>query len=161
MEYLLLTQSGSSGKNQMILDDIRTLIQAYDDHSHITKRNFSDLFPARTETEVRDADTIIMVVPEWNGSIPYTLKQAIDQSGWPSYFKGKDIALIGTCGSDESDFESIKHLRYILNYIGAIVNLDNVLFKGLSKSLPKEHYRSETDQITQLIKEICSTSISS
>ena len=161
MEYLLLTQSGADGNNQLILDDIGTIIKAYDEHSHITKRNFSDLFPARTEFEVRDSETIVMVVPEWNGSIPYMLKQAIDQSGWPSYFKGKDIVLIGTCGSDESDFEGIKHLRYILHYIGANVNIDGVFFKGLSKSLPKEHYRTETNHLTQLIKEICSTSISS
>ena len=161
MEYLLLTQSGADGNNQLILDDIETIIKAYDEHSHITKHNFSDLFPTRTELEVNDADTIVMVVPEWNGSIPYTLKQAIDQSGWPSYFKGKDIVLIGTCGSAESDFEGIKHLRYILNYIGANVNTSGVFFKGLSKSLPKEHYRTETNHLTQLIKEICSTSISS
>ena len=160
MEYLLLTQSRPGGKNQMILDDIGKIIQAYDNHSHITKRNFSDLFPSRTESEVRDADTIVMVVPEWNGSIPYMLKQAIDQSGWPSYFKGAEIVLIGTCGSTDSEFEGIKHLRHILNYIGAIVNLDSVLFKGLSNDLPKEHYRSETNHLTQLIQKICSTSIS-
>ena len=160
MNYLLLTQSQKkSGKNWQILNDIQNLIEHYTQNANIAKKNFSELSPVIAEVKIKESDVIIMVVPEWNGSMPYTVKKLIDASGWPSILKGKKVVLIGTCGSMESDFEGIKHLRYILDYVGAIVKLDSVYFKGLSKDLPKEHYRSETIHLAKLLQEICSTTI--
>lgn len=158
--YLLITQSEKkTGKNWKILNDIQKLIEHFTQNANFSKNNFSELSPMIAEKRFNEADIIIMVVPEWNGSIPFTVKRLIDQSGWPSTLKGKKIVLIGTCGSMESDFEGIKHLRYILNYVGAIVKLDSVYFKGLSKDLPEEHYMSETLHLVNMIKEICSTII--
>ena len=159
MNFLLLTESSPTGKNQKIVNDIQNLIEHYTQNANFSKYNFRQLSPVVSEIKIKESDVIIMVVPEWNGSIPYTLKELIDNSGWPSAFKEKKIVLIGTCGSMESDFEGIKHLRYILGYVGAIVKLDSVYFKGLSKDLPKEHYRSETLHLVNLIQEICSTTI--
>jgi chromate reductase, NAD(P)H dehydrogenase (quinone) len=159
MEYLLLTQSGPDGKNQMILKDIGTIINTFDRCGNVIYKNFDDLSEFGYGNEIKNADTIVMVVPEWNGSIPYMLKQSIDQSGWPSFYKEKEIVLIGTCGGMESTFEGISHLRHILKYVGANVMPGDVFFNGLSKDLPKEHYRSETNYLTQLIKEICLTHI--
>ena len=158
--YLLITQSEKkTGKNWKILNDIQKLIEHFTQNANFSKKNFNELSPVIAEEKIGEADIIIMVVPEWNGSIPFTVKRLIDQSGWPSTFKGKKVVLIGTCGGAESNFEGIKHLRYILDYVGAIVNLNSVYFKGLAKDLPKEHYRSETLHITNLIQEICSTTI--
>ena len=159
MNYLILTESNPDGKNQEIVNDIQNLIEHYTQNANFSKKNFSELSPLVAEIKVKESDIIIMVVPEWNNSFPWTLKRLIDYSEWPSYFKEKKIVLIGTCGSMESNFEGIKHLRQILNYIGAIVKLDSVYFKGLSKNLSKEHYRSETNHLVNLIKEICSTEI--
>ncbi len=151
MNYLLLTQSTSTGKNWHILNDIQKLIEHYTQNANISKSMEFD----EPADKILEADVIIMVVPEWNGSIPYTLKKLIDESNWPSIFKGKKIVLIGTCGSMESNFEGITHLRHILNYIGANVKLDSVYFKGISKDLSKEHYRSETNHLVNLIQEVC------
>ena len=159
MNYLILTESSPTGKNQKIVNDIQNLIEHYTQNANFSKKNFSELSPIVAEVKIKESDVIIMVVPEWNNSFPWTLKQLIDNSGWPSVFKGKKIILIGTCGGMKSNFEGIKHLRQILNYIGAIVKLDSVYFKGLSKDLPKEHYRSETLHLAKLLQEVCSTTI--
>lgn len=162
MEYLILTESSPTGKNMKIAEDIKKIIEASCDKisnevTVLSSFKMSNIIHGSIELY----DHIVMVVPEWNGSFPYTLKQLIDNSEWPSHFENKKVTLIGTCGSMESNFEGIKHLRHILDYIGAIVNSESVYIKGLSKDLPKEHYRSETDQLVNIIIDICSTSISS
>ena len=159
MEYLILTESSPTGKNMKIAEDIKKIIDATSEISDEVTVLSSFKMSKIIHGSIELYDHIIMVVPEWNGSFPYTLKHLIDNSDWPSHFENKKVTLIGTCGSMESDFEGIKHLRHILDYIGAIVNSESVYIKGLSKDLSKEHYRSETDQLVNVIIDICSTSI--
>ena len=62
-----------------------------------------------------------MIVPEWNSSFPWTFKKMIDDSGYPSYFKGKEILLIGTSNTTFGNVVGVNHLANILEWIGAKV----------------------------------------
>jgi NAD(P)H-dependent FMN reductase len=62
-----------------------------------------------------------MIVPEWNGSFPYSFKKLIDDSGYPSWLKDKSILLIGTSNTTFGNVMGTSHLKYILEHIGANV----------------------------------------
>jgi putative NADPH-quinone reductase len=88
---LVLTQSSNTGQNYLLAQDCQTLIKHFSEIEADIK-NFDD------DIDLDLYDKILMIVPEWNRSIPYTLKSLIDNSGWPSEFKGKEVWMIGTSG---------------------------------------------------------------
>ncbi|MDZ4678192.1 MAG: NAD(P)H-dependent oxidoreductase [Oligoflexia bacterium] len=72
---------------------------------------------------LEEASAILIATPEYNGSIPGGLKNAID---WASRanknpFKGKTIALIGTSSGWWGATRSITHLRASLTHLQAVV----------------------------------------
>jgi NAD(P)H-dependent FMN reductase len=71
--------------------------------------------------DLEEADKIIMIVPEWNGSFPWTFKKMIDFSGYPSSLEGKSILLIGTSSSTFGNLLGISQLSSILGWVGANV----------------------------------------
>lgn len=73
------------------------------------------------EWDIKFARKIIMIVPEWNGSFPYSFKKMIDDSGYPSFFKGKEVLLIGTSSGNFGNIMGITHLQYVLEWVGAKV----------------------------------------
>ena len=83
--------------------------------------------------ELSNSDAIIMVVPEWNGSFPFSFKELIDSSGYPSRFKGKPIMLIGTSESTFGNLIGITHLQHVLEWIGADVWNKRISVPNLSK----------------------------
>jgi NAD(P)H-dependent FMN reductase len=76
-----------------------------------------------------------MIVPEWNGSFPFTVKKLIDDSGYPSLFEDKDILLIGTSASSMSNIIGIEQLNYILQFVGANVYKKKVYIPYISKDM--------------------------
>lgn len=78
--------------------------------------------PTTVEREdILSADKIVMVVPEWNCSFPWSFKKMIDDSGYPSSFEGKPIFLIGTSTTTFGNIVGINHLTHILDWLGAPV----------------------------------------
>ena len=98
-----------------------------------------------------------MIVPEWNGSIPYTLKKMIDESGWPSQLKNKDIYLIGTSAGIGGNMNGLSHLTDVLHYVGANVSSTKVYITQLSsfdKTSPQAI--AATEMMRDQMKELCS-----
>ncbi len=83
--------------------------------------------------QLKEAEGIIMIVPEWNGSFPFSYKELIDSSGYPSRFKGKKVLLIGTSETDFGNVMGITHLQHILEWIGAEVFNKRICIPRLSK----------------------------
>ena len=153
---LILTQSSKIGKNRLIAEDCATLIRHFSGNEP-TIRNFDEYESFNLE----DYNQIIMVVPEWNRSIPFTLKQMIDNAGWPSKLKDKDIYLIGTSGGIGGNMRGISHLTDILHYVGGEVNSLKVYVTQL-ETFDKESPQAiaATEMIRDQMKELCSTYIS-
>jgi chromate reductase len=78
----------------------------------------------RLRGEVRGADGVLIVTPEYNRSIPGVLKNAIDWASRPygqNSFDGKATAGIGTSQGSVGTAAAQQHLRSILAYLN--VNL--------------------------------------
>jgi chromate reductase, NAD(P)H dehydrogenase (quinone) len=68
--------------------------------------------------EVRAADGVVFVTPEYNYSVPGVLKNAIDWASRPAYesvFRGKPCMIITTSGGVMGGVRAQSHLKYILN----------------------------------------------
>ena len=63
-----------------------------------------------------ESDRFILVIPEYNASIPGILKLVIDCCD-PSIFKGKKCALIGISSGRAGNIRGLDHAMTILNYL--------------------------------------------
>jgi len=74
----------------------------------------------RLKREIRAADGILFVTPEYNRSIPGVLKNAIDHASRPygdSAWAGKPAGVIGTSGGKAGTAMAQQHLRNVLAYL--------------------------------------------
>jgi len=68
--------------------------------------------------EVRDADGVVFVTPEYNYSVPGLLKNAIDWASRPAYesvFRGKPCFIVTTSGGAMGGVRAQGHLKQMLN----------------------------------------------
>jgi len=73
---------------------------------------------------VRDADAVLIATPEYNGSIPGALKNAVDWVSRPfptNAFRNKPVAVIGTSHGAFGGVWSQAELRKVLGIVGARV----------------------------------------
>jgi len=70
------------------------------------------------------ADKLVFVTPEYNGSIPGSVKLFIDGCSVREYsrnFQQKKAALVGIASGRSGNLRGMEHLTSILNYLGAII----------------------------------------
>jgi len=148
---LILTQSSKTGQNYKLAKDCQKLIKHFSNiESDI--RNFDD-----DDIDLTLYNEVLMIVPEWNRSIPFTLKSLIDNSGWPSLLKNKLVWMIGTSGGFGGNLIGISHLNDILDYVGAIVKRPKVYIENMG-DFDREGPQGMATQklIMDIIKQICS-----
>jgi chromate reductase, NAD(P)H dehydrogenase (quinone) len=78
----------------------------------------------RLRDELQAADAVIIATPEYNGSIPGTLKNALDWASTPfpdNALKGKPVAVIGASTGGYGGMWAQAELRKVLGIIGARV----------------------------------------
>jgi chromate reductase, NAD(P)H dehydrogenase (quinone) len=71
-------------------------------------------------------DVIVIATPEYNGSIPGLLKNAIDwmsRDAKRAMFKGKKFSLMSAAGSAYGGKNAMKHLADILGQLGGVVEI--------------------------------------
>jgi hypothetical protein len=115
MKILIITQSSIGGLNHSIGESIKEVTSNENNDVIVIECDPTKI----TNESVLSSTHIIMVVPEWNGSFPYTFKQLIDNSGWPSSLKEKPIMLIGTSQTSFGNITGIAHLQQILQFCGS------------------------------------------
>ena len=74
----------------------------------------------RLKQQIRDADAVLFVTPEYNRSVPGVLKNAVDLGSRPygdSAFAGKPAAVIGASIGVIGTALAQQHLRNILAYL--------------------------------------------
>lgn len=87
--------------------------------------------------KLNQADGLIMVVPEYNGSFPGILKYFIDYFSYPETFEYRPVAFIGL-GWRFGGLRPVEHLQQVFNYRNAfnfperifISNAPNVITNG-------------------------------
>ncbi|MCD7098773.1 NADPH-dependent FMN reductase [Stenotrophomonas sp. MMGLT7] len=78
----------------------------------------------RLKQQIRAADAVLFVTPEYNRSIPGVLKNAIDTASRPygdSAFAGKPAAVIGASVGAIGTALAQQHLRNVLSYLDVAV----------------------------------------
>jgi chromate reductase len=79
---------------------------------------------AELRTLVRDADAVLIATPEYNGSIPGALKNALDWASRPvatNAFRGKPVAVIGASTGAFGAVWAQAETRKVLGLMGARV----------------------------------------
>ncbi len=72
-------------------------------------------------SKVAGAVGVVMVTPEYNGSLSSVLKVMIENLSYPSEVNGKPVVLAGVASGDIGAVKSLEHLRSICAHIGGIV----------------------------------------
>ncbi|PJB71679.1 MAG: NADPH-dependent oxidoreductase [Armatimonadetes bacterium CG_4_9_14_3_um_filter_58_7] len=70
---------------------------------------------------VSRATGVILVSPEYHGSVSSVMKLVIENLGFPSVLAGKPMALLGVAAGEIGAVKSLEQLRSICSHIGAIV----------------------------------------
>ena len=113
MKVLILTHSTHTGINYKVCEDISSIVNGSIHNIQIV------MVTEASESHFENVDKIIMVIPEWNGSMPWTFKKLIDDSGWPSFFLRKQVLLIGTANTSFGNVTGVSHMNQILEWIGS------------------------------------------
>jgi chromate reductase len=76
-------------------------------------------------TRIADADAVLFATPEFNGTMPGAMKNAVDWASRPSRERaalwGKPVAVFGACITDYGAIWAQDHLRKALGIAGARV----------------------------------------
>lgn len=97
--------------------------------------------------EIREADAILFVTPEYNHSIPGVLKNAIDWGSRPygqSLWEKLPAGLIGASIGDKGSYGAQLHLRQILNYLDMFVMNQPEFYLNGSKAFDEAGQLNET-----------------
>jgi chromate reductase len=109
------------------------------------------------------ADAVLIATPEYNGSIPGVLKNALDWTSVPfpdNALRGKPVAVIGASTGAYGGMWAQAELRKVLGIIGArVINADMSLGKahehfGDDGTLPDLHAGRLTNVIDALLAEV-------
>ena len=107
------------GVEYAVWDGLRDL-PAFDED----EENTSSFAVGAFRSAVADADAVLIVTPEYNGSIPGALKNALDWGSRPrdtAVFRGKPVAAIGASTGSFGGVWAHAETRKILGLMGARV----------------------------------------
>ncbi|MCS6795753.1 MAG: NAD(P)H-dependent oxidoreductase [Raineya sp.] len=88
--------------------------------------------------KVLNAEKIIFIVPEYNGSFPGVLKAFIDGMPYPNAFMDKKIALVGLSAGIQGGALALSHLSDIFSYLNAHVLGYKVKLIQIEKNMQNE-----------------------
>ncbi|UXX77717.1 NAD(P)H-dependent oxidoreductase [Reichenbachiella carrageenanivorans] len=71
--------------------------------------------------QMLEAEKMVFIVPEYNGSFPGVLKAFIDGLAFPHTFRDKKAALVGISSGVQGGGLALSHLTDIFNYCGTHV----------------------------------------
>ncbi len=132
-KYTIAVLVGSLRKESYNLQLARALEALAGEQAHFDYVEIGDLplynqdhdgdFPAqgtRLKQQIRSADAVLFVTPEYNRSVPGVLKNAIDTASRPygdSAFAGKPAAVLGVSVGAIGTAVAQQHLRNVLAYL--------------------------------------------
>jgi NAD(P)H-dependent FMN reductase len=90
---------------------------------HEVKGHYGDTAPdlmKQAITKLNQAEGIVVVCPEYNGSYPGALKYFIDHWGYPETFEYRPMALVGL-GGRFGGLRPVEHLQGVFGYRNAFL----------------------------------------
>ncbi len=87
---------------------------------------------------VIDADGIVMVIPEYNGSFPGILKLFIDYLPFPGAFEKMPIAFVGEASGAFGALRAVEQMQLICGYRNAYIYPERVFLQRISRKFNKQ-----------------------
>lgn len=84
--------------------------------------------------KITHSEALVVIVPEYNGSMPGALKYFIDFWKYPDSFEYRPIAMVGL-GSTFGGLRAVEHLQQVFNYRNAFVFPERVFITHVFKAL--------------------------
>jgi len=110
---------------------------------------------AGLRSAVAAADAVLIATPEYNGSIPGTLKNALDWGSRPgatSVFRGKPVAVIGASPGAFGGVWAHEETRKVLGIMGA-----RVVSAGLSLGKAADRLATPDDDLREQLRTVLET----
>lgn len=85
-------------------------------------------------SKIDSSDGLVIISPEYNGSLPGALKYFIDHWSYPRSFEYRPVAFIGL-GFRWGGLRPIEHLQQIFNYRNAFIYPERVFMTNISNVL--------------------------
>lgn len=101
---------------------------------------------------VLDASGLVVVTPEYNGSMPGVLKLFIDHLKFPESFEAKPVAFVGLAAGVWGALRSVEQLQQIFGYRNAHVFPQRVFLPGIGGALDAQGRFTDAD-LTQRLRE--------
>lgn len=137
-------------EQQTILTDLRDLpIEIF--NSQIYQKKPASLQPFLDN--VLKADGLLMVVPEYNGSLPGILKYFIDLLEFPDSFISKPVAFVGLAAGKWGGLRAVEHLQQIFSYRNAYIFPQRIFLPGVSNEITDQGHIVNKDMEKRLIRQ--------
>lgn len=114
---------------------------------------YGDSVPAKMKTEIQkinSSEGVVIVTPEYNGSIPGALKYFLDHWSYPDSYEFRAFALIGL-GTRFGALRPVEHLQGILGFRNAFIYPERVFITNIHKALDASGQLTDA-MIVDLIK---------
>jgi chromate reductase len=105
------------------------------------------------EEPIGRADGIVIVVPEYNGSIPGIFKYYIDMLEKPEKFAGKPVCLIGLAAGMWGALRPVEQIEAVLIYLGAVIYPKRVNLAKINDHLGETGRLKTPEHIDRLEKQ--------
>jgi len=99
---------------------------------------------------VLDATGLIVVSPEYNGSLPGVLKYFIDMLKFPESFERRPVCFVGLAAGMWGALRPIEQLQAIFGYRNAFVYPERVFLPGVNDLLGPDGRISDSDIVKRL-----------
>ncbi len=84
--------------------------------------------------KVNDSEGLVIVTPEYNGSMPGALKYFIDHWSYPRSFEFRPVAFVGL-GFRWGGLRPVEHLQQVFNYRNAFAYPERVFITNIGDAL--------------------------
>lgn len=99
------------------------------------------------------ADGLVIVTPEYNGSVPGILKYFIDMLPFPESFEHRPVCFVGLAAGIWGALRPVEQLQAIFGYRNAYVFPERVFMPGINKLLDEGGRFTNPDMIKRLEKQ--------
>lgn len=118
--------------------DLKEIKESFSEGPHYGSTGPDSL--AQLAQKVLNADGLVVVVPEYNGSMPGILKYFIDHLKFPESFEYRPVCFVGL-GGMFGGLRPVEHLQQVFGYRNAFIYPERVFLMNVWKVL-------EADKIT-------------
>ncbi len=104
----------------------------------------------RFSSGVLASDGLVVVTPEYNGSMPGVLKLFIDHLKFPESFENRPVCFVGLSAGMWGALRSVEQLQQIFGYRNAFVFPKRVFLPGIGSALDAEGHLTDVENLERL-----------